>query len=51
MTEFAIRSSQDLNRLYGALHAIDLTKPKVVVIKDEKRPDAVSYTHLTLPTN
>lgn len=39
MSEFAIRSTQDLNRLYGALHAIDLTKPKVVVIKDEKRPD------------
>ncbi|RMV44455.1 recombination protein NinB [Pseudomonas syringae group genomosp. 3] len=42
MTEFAIRSTQDLNRLYSALHAIDLTKPKVVVIKDEKRPDVLN---------
>lgn len=37
MTEFAIRNPQDLNRLYGALHAIDLTKPKIVVIKDQDR--------------
>ncbi|QHF03318.1 NinB family protein [Pseudomonas asturiensis] len=37
MTEFAIRNTQDLTRLYGALHAIDLTKPKIVVIKDQDR--------------
>lgn len=39
MTEYAIRSTQDLNRLYGALHSIDLTKPKLVVIRDEDRND------------
>lgn len=33
MFEFAIRSSQDLNRLYGALHAIDLTKPDPAAIE------------------
>jgi len=37
MTEFAIRTTQDMTRLYGALHAIDLTKPKIVVIKDQDR--------------
>lgn len=37
MTEFAIRTTQDMTRLYGALHAIDLSKPKIVVIKDQDR--------------
>jgi hypothetical protein len=38
-TEFAIRDQRDVTRLMGFLHATDLTKPKVVVIKDQKRPD------------
>ena len=38
-TEFAIRDQRDVNRLMGFLHATDFTKPKMVVIKDEKRPD------------
>ena len=37
--EYTIRDQRDINRLAGVLHAIDLTKPKVVVIRDEKRPD------------
>lgn len=37
MTEFAIRDQRDVNRLMGYLHATDLTKPKVVVIKDQDR--------------
>ncbi|MDT6922729.1 recombination protein NinB [Pseudomonas atacamensis] len=37
--EYTIRDRSDINRLAGALHAIDLSKPKVVVIRDEKRPD------------
>lgn len=38
-TEFAIRDQRDVTRLMGFLHGSDLSKPKVVVIKDEKRPD------------
>ncbi|MFJ2527845.1 recombination protein NinB [Pseudomonas helmanticensis] len=37
--EYTIRDRSDVNRLAGVLHAIDLSKPKVVVIRDEKRPD------------
>jgi len=37
--EYTIRDQRDVNRLAGVLHAIDLSKPKVVVIRDEKRPD------------
>ncbi|WP_192560265.1 recombination protein NinB [Pseudomonas allokribbensis] len=37
--EFTIRDRSDINRLAGALYATDLTKPKVVVVRDEKRPD------------
>lgn len=37
--EYTIRDRSDISRLAGALHAIDLSKPKVVVIRDEKRPD------------
>lgn len=37
--EYTIRDRSDINRLAGALRAIDLSKPKVVVIRDEKRPD------------
>jgi hypothetical protein len=39
MTEFALKSAGDIARIMGYLHATDLTKPKLVVIKDEKRPD------------
>ncbi|WP_110946484.1 recombination protein NinB [Pseudomonas bohemica] len=39
MTEFALKSTSDIARIMGYLHATDLTKPKLVVIKDEKRPD------------
>ena len=39
MTEFSLRSQQDVTRIMGYLHATDFTKPKMVVIKDEKRPD------------
>lgn len=39
MTEFALKSTGDIARIMGYLHATDLTKPKLVVIKDEKRPD------------
>lgn len=37
--EYTIRDRRDANRVAGVLHAIDLSKPKVVVIRDEKRPD------------
>ncbi|MDB5996868.1 MAG: NinB family protein [Pseudomonas sp.] len=37
MTEFALRNTQDMNRLIGFLHGSDLTKPKKVVIRDEDR--------------
>ncbi|MGN4051417.1 recombination protein NinB [Pseudomonas sp. SM4] len=37
--EYTLRDQRDINRLAGVLHAIDLSKPKVVVIRDEKRPD------------
>lgn len=37
MAEFALRTSRDLSRLLGVLHSTDLTKPKLVVIKDEDR--------------
>jgi hypothetical protein len=39
MTEFALKSPADIARIMGYLHGTDLTKPKLVVIKDEKRPD------------
>lgn len=39
MTEFALKSPADIARIIGYLHGTDLTKPKLVVIKDEKRPD------------
>lgn len=39
MSEFPLRSQQDVTRIMGYLHATDFTKPKMVVIKDEKRPD------------
>lgn len=39
MTEFSLRSQQDVTRIMGYLHATDFTKPKMVMIKDEKRPD------------
>jgi len=37
--EFTIRDQRDVTRLMGFLHGTDFTKPKMVVIKDEKRPD------------
>ena len=37
MTDFALRTPGDLNRLFGILQAADLTKPKVVTIKDQDR--------------
>lgn len=42
MTEFALRSSGDIARVMGFLHGTDLSKPKVVVIRDEKRPDVLN---------
>jgi hypothetical protein len=39
MTEFALKSPADIARIMGYLHGTDLSKPKLVVIKDEKRPD------------
>ncbi|QKF52800.1 recombination protein NinB [Pseudomonas graminis] len=39
MTEFALKSPADIARIVGYLHGTDLSKPKLVVIKDEKRPD------------
>jgi len=42
MADFALKNATDLNRLCGILHATDLTKPKVVTIKDEKRADVAN---------
>ena len=42
MTEFALRTTQDITRIMGFLHGTSLDKPKVVVIKDEKRPDVLN---------
>jgi len=42
MTEFALRTTQDITRIMGFLHGTSLDKPKVVVIKDEKRPDILN---------
>lgn len=42
MTEFALRNTQDITRIMGFLHGTSLDKPKVVVIKDEKRPDILN---------
>lgn len=39
MTEFLMRSMGDVNALLGRLQAQDFTKPKLIVIRDEKRPD------------
>lgn len=39
MTDLSLRTPSDLNRIYGILQGVDLTKPKVVTIKDEKRSD------------
>jgi hypothetical protein len=36
-TEFSLRSQQDITRIMGFLHGSDLTKPKLVVIKDADR--------------
>ena len=41
-TEFALRNTQDITRIMGFLHGTSLDKPKVVVIKDEKRPDILN---------
>lgn len=46
--EYIIRDRSDINRLAGALHAIDLSKPKVVVIRDEKRPDVCNRKMWTM---
>jgi hypothetical protein len=37
MSEFPLRSQQDVTRIMGYLHATDFTKPKMVVIKDADR--------------
>ena len=42
MTEFSLRTTQDITRIMGFLHGTSLDKPKVVVIKDEKRPDILN---------
>ncbi|WP_176510291.1 recombination protein NinB [Pseudomonas urethralis] len=39
MTEFLMRSMADADQLLGRLQAQDFTKPKLIVIRDEKRPD------------
>ena len=39
MTDLSLRTPADLSRIFGILQAADLTKPKVVTIKDEKRSD------------
>ncbi len=39
MTDFLMHSMADANRLLGMLQAQDFTKPKLIVIRDEKRPD------------
>ncbi len=39
MTEFLMRSMGDVSALLGRLQAQDFTKPKLIVIRDEKRPD------------
>ncbi|MEA9994559.1 MULTISPECIES: recombination protein NinB [unclassified Pseudomonas] len=41
-TEFALRNTQDITRIMGFLHGTSLDKPKVVTIKDEKRPDVLN---------
>jgi hypothetical protein len=42
MTEFALRTTQDITRIMSFLHGTSLDKPKVVVIKDDKRPDILN---------
>ncbi len=42
MTELSLRNTQDLTRIIGFLHGTSFEKPKVVVIKDEKRPDVLN---------
>ena len=37
MTEFSLRTTQDITRIMGFLHSTSLDKPKVVVIKDQDR--------------
>ena len=39
MTEFLMRGMGDVSALLGRLQAQDFTKPKLIVIRDEKRPD------------
>lgn len=42
MTEFSLRQKSDITRVIGFLHGTSLETPKVIVIKDEKRPDIMN---------